>query len=124
MAATLGFFTAALMAAGLFGALHYAVARRTRELGLRVALGATPQRILRMVLGDALRLAFWGVAAGLLLLGALGSLAATMLVGVSVMDARVWSAGITLVVAVVLLAAWLPARRAMCLEPMEALRAD
>ncbi len=120
----LGLFSAALMAAGLFGALHYAVARRTRELGLRVALGATPARIRRLILGDALRLLWWGAPAGMLLSIGLGSLARALLVGVSAIDPWVCLGGATLVVGVVLLATWLPARSAARLEPMEALRAE
>lgn len=120
----LGLLSALLMAAGLFGALHYAVARRTRELGLRVALGATPARIQALVLGDAFRLMGWGLPVGIFSLIALSWLARSIVVGVSVIDPRIWIGGAVVVVAVVLLAAWLPARRAMFLEPMEALRAD
>ncbi len=123
-ATSLGLFSIALMAAGLFGALHYAVAQRTRELGLRVALGASAQSIRRLVLGQALRIAAWGIPVGLALLAALGWSARVVVIGVSPADPRIYLGGAVAVVAIVVAAAWLPARRATRIEPMEALRGE
>jgi putative ABC transport system permease protein len=123
-ATSLGLFSIGLLAAGLFGALHYAVARRTRELGLRLALGATLSQIRRLILGEAVRIALWGISAGLALLAALAWLARSMFVGVSPANPTVYAGGAVVVFAIVIGAAWLPARRATCIEPMEALRSD
>jgi hypothetical protein len=123
-ATALGLFSIGLMAAGLFGALHYSVAQRTRELGLRVALGASPEAIRRLVLGQALRIAGWGIPVGVALLGALVSLAHSVVLGVSPKDPWVYLGAVALVVAIVLAAAWTPARRATRIEPMAALRGE
>src|SRR5205085_11784090 len=82
-ASALGFFSMGLMAAGLFGMLQYGVARRTRELGLRVALGATAGTIQRLILGDAVRIAVCGIPIGLGLLGALVWMARSTVLGIS-----------------------------------------
>ncbi len=121
---TLGFFSLVLMAAGLFGALHYTVSRRTRELGLRVALGAMPGQIRGLILGEALRMGSWGVAVGFCLLATVATLVRALVVGISIADVRLYLGGATIVLVVVVTAAWLPARRAMRLQPMDALRAD
>ena len=121
---TLGVFSLVLMAAGLFGALHYTVSRRTRELGLRVALGAMPGQIRGLVLGEALRMGCWGVVVGFGVLATVATLVRALVVGISIADVRLYLGGATIVLAVVLTAAWLPARRAMRLQPMDALRAD
>jgi predicted permease len=123
-AMALGLFSIALMAAGLFGALHYSVAQRTRELGLRLALGASPRGIRRLVLGAALRIMAWGLPVGLLLLGAMVSVARSVVVGVSPGDPRLYLGASMLVLGIVIAAAWLPARRATRIEPMEALRGE
>jgi ABC-type antimicrobial peptide transport system permease subunit len=123
-AMALGLFSIGLMAAGLFGALHYAVAQRTRELGLRLALGASPRGIRRLVLGSALQIMAWGLPVGLVLLGALVSLARSVVVGVSPGDPRLYVGATMLVLGIVIAAAWLPARRATRIEPMEALRGE
>jgi putative ABC transport system permease protein len=123
-AMALGLFSIALMAAGLFAALHYAIAQRTRELGLRVALGATPQGIRRLVIGESLRLVVWGVPVGLALLATLVRFARSTLVGVSPFDPLVYLGGTVAVVGIVLLASVQPARRATRIEPMDALRSE
>lgn len=123
-AMALGLFSIALMAAGLFGALHCAVAQRTRELGLRMALGATPRGIRRLVLGEALRIAGWGIPAGLCLLAWLVYTARSAVLGVSPADPRLYGGGTITVLAIVVAAAWMPAARAARTEPMEALRGE
>lgn len=123
-ATALGIFSIGLMAAGLFGALHYAVAQRTRELGLRLALGATLNGIRRLILGEALRIAIWGLPIGVALLAALAWVARSAIVGVSPANPALYAAGSLVVLAIVIGAAWLPARRATRIEPMEALRSD
>ncbi len=123
-ATMLGLFSIALMAAGLFAALHYSVAQRTRELGLRVALGATPRGIRLLVLGEALRLSAWGVPAGVALLIALNRGTRSALLAVSALDPLVFVGALTVVLAIVVVASVLPARRATRIEPMEALRAE
>jgi len=123
-ATALGLFSIVLMAAGLFGALHYAVTQRTRELGLRMALGASPEGIRRLMLGHALKVAVWGLPVGLGLLAELAWLARATVLGVRPSDPWVYAGAAVVVSAIVLAAAWLPARRATRVDPMEALRAE
>ncbi|NCT66407.1 MAG: FtsX-like permease family protein [Rhodanobacteraceae bacterium] len=119
-----GFAIAALALAGLglAAVLGFAIRRRTAELGVRLALGATPARVRNLVLrqGGAL------VAAGLVLGGALGlalaRLLADRLFGISFTDPASWCVTLALVAVIALLACWLPARRAAATNPIEALR--
>jgi putative ABC transport system permease protein len=100
------------------------VRRRTREIGLRVALGARPTAVLRMVVGDGLRMALAGVAIGLVLaFGATRALRG-LLFGVGTTDPLAFAAAPALLVAAALLASWLPARRAARVDPMVALREE
>ncbi len=120
----LGVSVVLLTAAGLFGVLLYGVNRRTREFGLRVALGARPRQIERLVLGESLRLAAIGVPIGLAGLAAAARLASSALLGVTPLDPLSYVLSATGVVGLALAAAWLPARRATQVDPMEALRSE
>jgi putative ABC transport system permease protein len=121
----IGFFgiTALLLAtAGVFGVMAYSVSRRTREIGVRVALGAGSGDVLRMVLSQGLRTIFMGVAIGIA-----GSLALTrtvesLLFGVTATDPLTFGGVTLLLVCAALLACFLPARRATKVDPMVALR--
>jgi putative ABC transport system permease protein len=121
----IGFFgiTALLLAtAGVFGVMAYAVSRRTREIGVRVALGASPEDVLRMILGQGLRTIFIGAAIGIA-----GSLALTralesLLFGVTATDPLTFGGVTLLLVGAGLLACYIPARRAMRVDPIIALR--
>jgi putative ABC transport system permease protein len=121
----IGFFgiVALLLAtAGVFGVMAYSVSRRTREIGVRVALGAGSRDVVRMVLGQALRTILIGVAIGLA-----GSLALTrtlesLLFGVAATDPLTFAGVIVLLVAAALLACYVPVRQAMRVDPMIALR--
>ena len=113
-----------LACTGVWAVVAYTVERRTREFGLRVALGADPRRIVRLVVAGALTTATVGVA-----LGAVGGWAATRILGsflyeVSVTDPPTFLGGAAALLVVSLLAAWLPARRATRVDPVEALRAE
>jgi putative ABC transport system permease protein len=113
-----------LAAIGIFGVLSYAVSQRTREIGIRMALGAREADVLRLVVGDGARLAGAGVAIGLALALVLSRVIRGMLYGVSAYDPLAW-AGLTVVLALVALtASWLPARRAARIDPNLALHAD
>jgi predicted permease len=120
-----GFFSLsalALACLGLYGILSYAVARRTREIGLRIALGATPNDVLSVVVREGLTLTLIGCGVGVALALALTRFVASLLYGVTPIDPFTFG-GVTLaLMAVALLACYLPARRAARIDPMVALR--
>lgn len=124
VASITGGFSIALMAAGLFGVLQYTVTRRMRELGVRVALGATARNIMRIVLAEALLIAACGIPPGVGLLVALGLVMRSAVIGVSPLDPALHVASATGVLVLLLVAAWLPARRATRVDPVEALRSE
>jgi ABC-type antimicrobial peptide transport system permease subunit len=111
-----------LAAIGLYGVLSYSVTQRMRELGLRQALGATPGRLLRMVLSQVSLMALIGGTAGLMLAVLLGRAAEAMLFGLTGYDPAVLGAAVTVLGAVVFAAGFVPARYASKVEPLEALR--
>jgi predicted permease len=107
---------------GLYGVLAYNVTQRTRELGLRLALGAAPTRLRALVLKQVGVMALIGAGAGLVAALALGRVAEAVLFGLSGRDPLVIAAAVAVLGAVVLAGAWLPARRASRIAPTEALR--
>jgi predicted permease len=113
-----------LASVGIYGVMAYSVAQRTKEIGIRMALGAIPGQILAMVLREA-----WSLSAAAIALGVGASLLVTrlvksMLFGIAPSDpATVWGAAVLLLI-VALAASWIPARRAASVQPMEALRRD
>jgi predicted permease len=111
-----------LAAIGLYGTLAHAVARRTREIGVRLALGAQRGTVLRMVVGDALRLALWGLLAGVPLALAAGYALQSFLFGVKPYDAVALSGACFVLALVAAVAAYVPARKASRVNPIEALR--
>jgi putative ABC transport system permease protein len=111
-----------LAAAGIYGVLSSMVAERTREMGVRSALGATRANIISLVLGQGLTLASLGVGIGLVGAAAASFLIATMLFGVSPLDPLTYLAVIALLLAVTAIASYIPARRASRVDPIIALR--
>jgi putative ABC transport system permease protein len=111
-----------LASIGLYGVMAYSVTRRTREIGVRLALGARPRTILRMVLSETLLLAALGVVLGLGAALTATRLIASLLYGLSPNDPLTIAVAAVLMIAVSALAGWLPARRAARVRPMEALR--
>lgn len=111
-----------LAAIGLYGVLSYAVSQRTQELGVRMALGARPGDVLRMVVREGLALMLPGVLIGVVLAVLAARPAAPMLVGVSVADPATFCGAALLLAVVVLVASYVPARRATRVAPMAALR--
>jgi putative ABC transport system permease protein len=114
----------ALAAVGIYGVLAYSVTERTREIGVRMALGADATRVIAMVLASGARVVAAGTAAGLLGAFALTGLLKTMLFGVNTHDAATFVAAPLGLAAVAMLAAYVPARRASRVAPADALRAD
>jgi len=111
-----------LAAVGIFGVLNYTVAQRTQEIGLRVALGAQTRDVLRLVLGQGVRLILFGLALGLAASFALTRVLAVMLFGVTPHDPLTFVAVSFLLASVGLLACYIPARRATKVDPLVALR--
>jgi len=113
-----------LAAIGIYGLLAYLVAQRTRELGIRLALGAQRGGVLRLVIANGAKLALIGAVIGGIGSVAAGRLLASLLFQVKPLDVTVFSVVVFLLFAVVLLASYIPARRAASIEPMQALRSE
>jgi predicted permease len=116
--------TLLLGAIGLYGVIAYIVSLRTRELGVRIALGATPHAVARLVTRQGLALTGAGIAAGLVLFALLARFLRSLLFGVAPSDPVTLVAVSLALIAIAALASWLPARRAARVDPMEALRAE
>jgi putative ABC transport system permease protein len=113
-----------LAAVGVYGLISYSVAQRTREIGIRVALGARPAQVVRPIVREGMTLAAIGVAVGLA-----GSAAATRLISsflfqVNSTDPLTFSAVAVLLLVVALVASYVPSRRALRVDPLTALRAE
>jgi predicted permease len=122
LAAAFALLAALLAAVGIYGVMVYNVGRRTREIGIRVALGAPLGGVRNMVLREVVVLTALGVALGVPAAYALGRFTETMLYGVKPSDPLVTAGAVVAVGLVALLAGWLPARRAMRIDPLVALR--
>jgi putative ABC transport system permease protein len=123
----LGIFAAValiLAAIGLYGVMSYSVSQRTGEIGLRMALGAQPRDVLKLIVGQGLILTVIGLALGLAGALALTRLMAGLLFGVSATDPATFAAIALLLTSVALAASYIPARRAMKIDPLTALRHD
>jgi putative ABC transport system permease protein len=113
-----------LAAIGIYGVMSYTVGRRTREIGVRMALGAQARTVLGLVIGQAVVLVAAGLAAGLLGAFGLTRLLSGSLVGISATDPGTFSAVPLVLAAVAIGASYLPARRAVRIDPLRALRDD
>jgi predicted permease len=117
-----GLLALALTAVGIYGVVAYSVAQRTREVGIRMALGAQKKDVLKLILVKGLALVAWGTALGLIGCYWLSRLVASQLYGVSVNDPATLATVAALLAAVALLATYIPARRATKVDPLVALR--
>jgi ABC-type antimicrobial peptide transport system permease subunit len=113
-----------LAVVGIYGVLAYSVAQRTREIGIRMAVGAQAGEIFRMILGEGLKLSLTGLMLGLLGALWLGQAGSSLLFGVSPTDPLTFIVVALLLIAVTAAACCFPARRAMRIEPIVALRQE
>jgi ABC-type antimicrobial peptide transport system permease subunit len=124
LAGLFGALTLLLACVGLYGLMSYNVARRTGELGVRVALGALPSHVMRLILRESLVLVCLGIACGMVGAWACGRLIGSLLFGLSATDPLTYGAVALGLAVVALLAAAVPARRAGKIDPMVALRSE
>jgi ABC-type antimicrobial peptide transport system permease subunit len=118
---TMGLLLASI---GLYGMIAYHVGQRTQEIGVRMALGARAADIIRDVLVQGGRFALIGIAVGIVLAAGLAQLLKGLLLGISPFDPATYALVVGLLVAICLLASFVPARRATTVDPLVALRAD
>jgi predicted permease len=118
----LGLLASLLAAVGLYGVMAYVVARRTREIGIRMALGATQKNVAWMILREIIGMLAAGLCVGLIAAYGIGKVIESLLFGVKASDPIVFMIAAGLLVAVALLAGWLPSRKAANVDPMVALR--
>ena len=109
---------------GIYGVLAFAVAQRRQEIGVRVALGASPRSLLQLIVGQGMILTIIGVTIGTLGARVLTRQMQSMLFGVTPGDLATFVEVIAVLIATALLASWLPARRALRIDPVAALRSD
>jgi predicted permease len=119
-----GMLALALAAVGIYGVMAYSVARRTKEIGIRLALGAVPPQVVTMVLREASWLSAMAVAIGIAASLVLGRLLESMLFGIAPDDPATLCGAAILLMTVALAASWIPARRAASVQPMDALRGE
>jgi putative ABC transport system permease protein len=119
---TFGLVAVALAAAGIYGVLSYTVTERTREIGVRLALGAERRNVLRLILRHCLKLTLSGIGLGMLMALAVTRLLTNLLYGVSAKDPSIFGGVALVLIVVALVACYWPARRAMRIDPLIALR--
>jgi predicted permease len=119
-----GLMSVVLVSVGLYSTMAYAVARRTREIGIRLALGAKPVAVVRQVLGNVLTVAAVGIVVGAGISALLGGLVASQIKGVSVHDTAMFALSAALLGVVAFCAAVIPARRTVQIDPQQALRSE
>jgi putative ABC transport system permease protein len=117
-------FAVVLTAIGIYGVIAYSVAQRTHEMGVRMALGAARGDVMRLVLSESIGIAAAGVALGVAGAALLTRMMSSLLFGVTAQDPLTYGAGAGLLLAVAILASYIPARRATRVEPATALRAE
>jgi hypothetical protein len=113
-----------LAAVGLYGVIAYSVGMRTREIGVRMALGARPRDVTRLVMRQGARLALVGIGAGTLLAALVGRVLGSLLYGVSALDPLAYGVAATILMAVAALASLVPALSAARVDPLRALRSE
>jgi predicted lysophospholipase L1 biosynthesis ABC-type transport system permease subunit len=124
LASLQGLFALVLVVMGLYGVVSFVASQRTREIGIRLALGAQKGDVLRLVLGDGLKLTLCGIAIGAVLSLGLSRLLPQILHGLAVNNSAVTLAAILLLTSIALLACWIPARKATRVNPVEILKAE
>ena len=124
LSGSLGLLAVGLVAVGLYGVLAYVVSQRTKEIGVRIALGAPPARVQRQFIAEGVRVVGIGVAIGLVLAIASTHVLVRALFGLSPLDPPTFSGVAALLATIAIVACWLPARKASRVDPMEALRTE
>jgi predicted lysophospholipase L1 biosynthesis ABC-type transport system permease subunit len=124
MAGGFGLVGLLLAAIGIYGITAFNVTQRRKEIGVRVALGATREGVLRLVVGQAMRMAALGIVIGLAAAAGATQLLASLLYGIRPLDPASFSLGAAVFGVLALVASWLPARRAASVNPVEALRRE
>jgi putative ABC transport system permease protein len=120
----LAFLALTLAAVGIYGVTSYTVSQRVHEIGVRMALGAQPRDVMRLILGQGMKFALWGIVIGLLASLALTRLMASLLYDISATDPFTFILVGVILALTAVAASYIPARRAMRVDPMQALRSE